>query len=399
MSKSDNKKDLTFELFKQIASWSKKNKDLAKEEIVSLIAKGADVNAIENIAELNREEAEKITTPLRLAVSLGYYDAVKILLKEGAKIDVDTLPNNNSDGKTTMALAAQGNYTSIIASLFYHGSSVNPTKENIIGPLHCAAREGHKDALGSLLILQADVNAVAAKGRTPLMEAIINNHENIVKKLCEHEELDINKKDDAGNTALMLAVALGNVKMTKYILNVGAGKNNDDRDSNNNTALHIGAGNKNTNILQLLLDHGANIESKNEFGQTPLMSATLKGNSKAVSWFLNQHPVSDINASSKEGWTPLMVAIHLGYFEIVDEMMSEKNRMFLDLEALNNKGQNAMDIAKEHLQDESQMAYKKIVAGLKTISQEQKENKTPHSSTFAKENKLTNMSDNILVKQ
>ena len=69
-----------------------------------------------------------------------------------------------------------------------------------------AARNGHVDLVRSLLENGWDVNARMPYGRTPLVEAVIENQIDVVRALIEH---GVDVKIDSAQPAIYLAVRAG----------------------------------------------------------------------------------------------------------------------------------------------------------------------------------------------
>lgn len=84
---------------------------------------------------------------------------------------------------------------------------------------------------------------------TPLMHAVNNGNEILVKKLVE-SKADLNIQDVDGNTALHYAVLAENEYIVRILLNANA--HQDLRNAENQTALDIAKFNEDEIILQLL---------------------------------------------------------------------------------------------------------------------------------------------------
>jgi ankyrin repeat protein len=94
------------------------------------------------------------------------------------------------------------------------------------------------------------------------------------------EITDINQRGIFGNTPLKIAAVRGDAKAVSILLRAGADVNAIVEDGC--TALHYAAGFNHTEIVQLLLEHGAFTDVRNDFGRTPIEDAELSGNAEAV---------------------------------------------------------------------------------------------------------------------
>ncbi|KAJ6136913.1 hypothetical protein N7497_012165 [Penicillium chrysogenum] len=76
-----------------------------------------------------------------------------------------------------------------------------------------------------------------------------------------------------------------------------------------------------TNLLQHLLHNKPNVDSRDQWGRTPLSWAAEYGSLAVVKSLLEQG--ANINASDYEGGTPLAWLIHAGNPEMVDIAATE----------------------------------------------------------------------------
>ena len=91
---------------------------------------------------------------------------------------------------------------------------------------------------------------VGKDGFTKLMELCSNGNINEVKSEISSNELNLNVQDKGGYTALMYAVASGNIEVVELLLNNGADKNL--KTTKDNTALYFAEKNNFASIINLL---------------------------------------------------------------------------------------------------------------------------------------------------
>jgi ankyrin repeat protein len=152
-------------------------------------------------------------------------------------------------------------------------------------PLFQAIQKSDASAVKRLLDRGADANARDAEGTPALMAAVLYADANCVKLLLRRSA-DPNAANKAGATALMWAVP----DIAKVKLLIASGANVDARSTNlGRTPLLIAASYPGSvAVLQLLLDHGADIHAKDRRGMHALGRATLSADVDVVR-FLVEH--------------------------------------------------------------------------------------------------------------
>ena len=104
------------------------------------------------------------------------------------------------------------------------------------------------------------------------------------------------------------------------------------------TALHLGSSEGHTEIARMLLENGANIESKTSMWRTPLHIACLRGYLEMTKLLIEFK--ANINATDKDFCTPLHYASEHGYCEILEFLLAHKP----DALFKNHAGLSAYDI-------------------------------------------------------
>ena len=207
-------------------------------------------------------------TPLFAASKRGKADAVRLLLKEGANINV------YANNITIRARESRGHGTANI-KLRAHESRSHVTS------LHIAALGGHTEVVKILrddkknMVIKAKTN----QGETTLHLAAQNNHQSCqdvigaLGKIINIEEMATFKVDTitTKRTALHVAVENGNVQGTLKLLELGAKPNAETEERD--TALHLAARKGLKAIAEALLNKGARAGTPNRVGATPLHEA------------------------------------------------------------------------------------------------------------------------------
>ena len=157
-----------------------------------------------------------------------------------------------------------------------------------------------------------------------------------VKRLLE-QNVDVNAKDNYGQTALMLAEGEGHTEIVEILIDNGADVN--AKDIYGKTALMWAAINGHTEIVEILIDNGADVNAKDNDGQTALMLAEGEGHTEAAKLLIDNG--ADVNAKDDDGLTALMLAANRGHTEIVEILIDNG----ADVNAKDNDGQTALMLA------------------------------------------------------
>ncbi|KAK6354169.1 hypothetical protein TWF730_008582 [Orbilia blumenaviensis] len=226
-------------------------------------------------------------TYLHEAVSLGDEKMVRLLLENGAEIDA-----TGKEGRTSLHLASSLGNLELVQLLLEKGAKFDVTDENNCTLLHLAATSSNVELVRLLLKNGAKVDAKDKGGRTPLHMS--TSSAGVVQLLLE-SGVDIDARTMAGLTPLHLAGQQGQTDGARVLMENGA--NIDARDDEGATPLHlalvglhgkavllqerniwggieslieIAAMAEQEGTVQLLVEKGAEIDTQNNEGVTPL---------------------------------------------------------------------------------------------------------------------------------
>lgn len=277
-------------------------------------------------------------TLLHYAVKDGKVKVVKLLLDAGA--DVSSLDGFHYYAPECHSLLEQA-----------RAAREQEILLSRLTPLHRAIMQQNPSALHELLQTGADVNMTDADGRTALHFALdlVNgsnqdcrqNYIRCVTLLLSAPGVDVNRKNDTGDSALHLAVETESAECLQAVLS-GLDVKLNDKNSDGDTALHIAAEQADGQCLQLLLRlSGIKVNERDSHSETPLLRAARKGNAVCVQLLLSA-PGIDINLPDENDRTPLTAAAAPGHHECV-RLLAQDARA--DILARNAQGMTALHYA------------------------------------------------------
>jgi ankyrin repeat protein len=223
--------------------------------------------------------------------------------------------------------------------------------------LHLAIEYGQNKVIQLLLDNGADLFRTCSKGRTPLHEAVMWGHLDILntflgtnlntkKRDCRGNsvlQFDINKKDSRGNAPLQFAAEYGYFDIVKQLIVRGAQVNTTD--NLGKTPLHKAACMHNRHMVEYLINNGANPNIHDIKGLTVLQQAVLMGQLEVVKCLIENK--TNINAVDRAERTALHHAAFKGLKNIVEYLVTKG----IDVMATDEDGKTALEIAEKRKQE------------------------------------------------
>ena len=276
-----------------------------KKYIQAIINHFADINAINK----NKQ------TALMLACEEGNVDAINVLLKNRADLDIA-----NADGDTCLHVVARGDYVKeIIHTLVNHGANVNTKNMFNETPLMKANKKGNINVTKELLNAGADHKIIDGYGNTWIHWAIDGGYrQELIRTMIDHGA-DVNAMNEHNETAIMTACRTGNVDALELLLSVGANVN--AMNKHGETALMTACKNGHVDAIELLLSVGANPNIKNNDGQTWIHLTAIGNCSREVLQVVIAHG-GDVNAATNDNITALMLASRTGNVDTINVLLS-----------------------------------------------------------------------------
>lgn len=192
--------------------------------------------------QFDGKEQKVLDEQLIRAAERGDIQAVKEMLQQGAQLNAV-----DADGKTAVVAATYKNQVDVVELLIQEGADINiqdDRRENVI--LHAGAN-GYLEIVKLAIAADADMTITNRFGGTGLIPAAERGHVEVVETFLKTSKVDVNHINNLHWTALIEAVILGD------------------------------GGEKHQQIVQLLMDYGADASIGDENGITALEHAKQLG--------------------------------------------------------------------------------------------------------------------------
>ncbi len=181
-----------------------------------------------------------------------------------------------------------------------------------------AASRGEVDRVVSMVSSpNVEIDQVDSVTGDNALIASVRNRYNDIAVILSNSGININHKNNDGQTALMIAAKQGNLFIVKELLNRGAKINTVDT-SGNNELFYATQGGYN-GIVDLLLDESSNPNISNNNGNTPLMIASGTSNIYILERLLTAG--ASPNRLNFEQQTPLTIAITFSNYNVVRRLI------------------------------------------------------------------------------
>jgi len=213
-------------------------------------------------------------------------------------------------GITPLMHAARGGHVDVVKCLLRHKCNVNASTKHFPGEgqketaLHSAAKSGSIEAIRLLIEAKAKIDALSTVDGTPLAAAVCNGQAEAALFLLKSGADPNIKAQPSGASIIEGAAIRGDIY-----------------------------------LLGELLKYGADINSKDQLGATPLMSILCRGSFEVSSFLIRQG--ADLQASDANGKNCLMWAVLGGNVDLVKLLLTNS----ISLNCLDNEKQSALDLA------------------------------------------------------
>jgi ankyrin repeat protein len=312
--------------------WAAWNCDLYMAEL--LISKGAAVG----------QKGRGRDIPLIIAARKDCLRLAKMFIEKGAAVDAV----DEDNGDTALIRAVSGGHLDLVEYLIEKGADTGRRDQAGRDLLSIAAGSGHLAKVRYLHEKGFSVNATDKLGRTAIFDAVSDGVESryILEYLIEHGA-NVSARSAGGTTPLMVASFDGASTAAGILIANGAAVN--DINNYKETPLHeacrgmrgIEDVTKWEATIKLLLDKGAQVNTQDCDGRTPLMEAACSKAPRVVETLLKHGAL--VNTQDKKGWTALMYAAYWDQTAVIKVLAQQG----ADLNLRNSKGETALAVAKK----------------------------------------------------
>ncbi|HUU20210.1 MAG TPA: ankyrin repeat domain-containing protein [Sedimentisphaerales bacterium] len=200
-------------------------------------------------------------------------------------------------------------------------------------------------------------------GVRPIHKAAYEGDLKKVKEIIDRDPNQINVQESEGFTPLHLASSKGHIEIVEFLLNHGA--DIELEIFNGETPLMLAAQyarhGQQYETIKTLLEHGAKVNHKDENGRTALHDAAMYSGKEVINLLISYG--ADVNAGDEDHCTPLHQAAMLNNIEAAKALV-----------------EHGADIFAKNYYDYSKPVHKKI--WLTTSSREEQLNKTAKEIAF-----------------
>lgn len=308
--------------------------------------------------DVNASEVRK-PPPLVAAAYLYNTEMVKVLLKNNAHPNVEVLPSK----RTPLLVAAKNGCWPIMSLLLDAGANIDAKDANgadvlmlalssrvfeavkLIVERHFAITNHLKALRFCIMIDMMDIlQYLLEKGIYPLWDindGIINyiskrNNAGAFKVIVDYWLKTTNIHNDSN--FFVFTAKLGNYEALKYLIEKGWDVNK----PNYKMRMAIHAAQPYPDVVELLIQHGADVNALDSHMRTPLMESIRVSSISSMIILLNHG--ANPNMRDEKGFLPLSYAIHLGKMESIVMLM----RYNTETTNLDQRGRDAIEFIHEN---------------------------------------------------
>ena len=261
--------------------------------------------------------------PLLSAIRNRDLSEFKNILRSGINLDM-----KDSRSCTPLHLTALTGQAQMLDALLDRNVEVDAADAAGRTALNLAAEQGTPEIVEKLLAHGADPNLHPVDEMGSLNQALIKKNYRIIKILIDNGA-EVIEKDTWGWYPLLIAGL--DFRSASMLLDAGADPNMEL--VGGAQLIHFAARNGQTNTVELLLDHGIEVDCRegtgsNSFQPTALYRAIENQNEDTVALLISRG--ADPNLLFENSWTCVLMAAKSGHFRILQLLLGHSTHRFND---------------------------------------------------------------------
>ncbi|MFA5103753.1 MAG: ankyrin repeat domain-containing protein [Candidatus Margulisiibacteriota bacterium] len=244
-----------------------------------------------------------------------------VLSQNGDKRPISKSDSNAfiKSGAQLISAASEGN-VQLVKDLLSRGADIKAVDTEGGNALFHAAANGNVEIVKALIAAGVFVNAYSLSGSTPLKRACSFGNLDVVRELLKAGAAVNFSGVATQSTALHCAVVSGKKEIVEELIDAGA---DIEAGSDISTALAEAASRGNIEITRTLLKFGANPTPRYDsyiHSKQPLFEAIFNRDAESVKLLVTSGAYVDLDICRRgdivENWTPLMCAVEMGSTDI-----------------------------------------------------------------------------------
>lgn len=270
-----------------------------EEEVRSFIIKGGNVNF----------KGDRGVTPLIGAAEKRHAGIVNYLLCCSADVDAQRSDNLHS----SLMIACLNNDLETAKSLIRFGADINLENDMGCTAVDIAITNNNAEMLMELMVpykkLDALFELIEDRNTKLLFYATRHNQKNVIKYCIENLRVDVNSKGENGEIPLIIACRNGYDDVVEYLIEHGAETN--EKMEGGSTALMFACVGCFQNIVKMLIECDADVNIVDDRHNSPLLFAVNGGHLEIAKML--REAGAEVDKMNNQEETPLSIA--LSYYE------------------------------------------------------------------------------------
>ncbi|KAJ5729092.1 uncharacterized protein N7483_003600 [Penicillium malachiteum] len=254
---------------------------------------GSDADIDDTALRVRGAQPNRPWTPMHWAAQKYYPVVLRILLEKNAVVNAD-----GPDSWTPLHFSVYFGHVTASRLSLDAGAHINPKVRSGATPLIMAAVRGHKVVVRMLLEAGARYDERDRRKQTPLFFAVKRRRTAVVELLLE-AGASVDMRDHQGQSPLAHACEEGFVHIVELLLKAKANMEFASvEDEFHLPSISVAARYGFKKIVRLLINAGANVDSRDKIWRTPLMHAAVFGHAEIVQLLLEAGAKKDLQATS-----------------------------------------------------------------------------------------------------